>query len=666
VKLYTEAKLGDADFNSYARAYTKAKVTLEVEYPDVVVLEVEGSGSTSPAPGTYEVWESSFSASASPAAGWVFKYWLLDGSVYSTNPSINPDITKDTVLTAVFEEQQPQKFRLTISVQGQGSTSPPPGTYSYVEGSEVTVSASPAEGWKFSYWLLDGVKKTGNPITVTMNKDHTLVAVFEESGGGESPPPNPPPPPPQPKKYKLSIRVQGQGSTSPSPGTHYYDAGTVVSVKAYPSKGWRFKYWLLDGSVKLSNPIEVTMNKDHVLTAVFEKIPQTKTTYIKVDKISVEVYGCWWSNSSVYTDTPNLLVVQEHFVAKVTVEASEYTITGGPGGIKAAQLTLTVLDKNWFMYSHWNGTLPEFSNKTYTVKLTINKKGKYEYWLPLPDKDTFKSVLVGVYKFDVNYQWTNTRDTGSGTTSCTVKVLGDSGDDDPDVEMHAVFYWLPLDTESGIAVVFYNSSGGLLRQRTWIHGELVVRWRGEVKKVIRLKGGLWSEVLSYFKRCPITGEKDLWCFYQIEKALGFTPPSDAAVSWAEVNLWEIEGPGLNSTFEYRCVAPKQYESLSIEYREATVVVYSLTWTNTTVSGQLKLVDWAEVKPLEGFIVLLTKNGSASQIDYSVLVAKPYTAFSVKVKYPYEVWAIALPWGKNTIYGNRKYGRILLVKNPPEP
>ncbi|RLE89902.1 MAG: hypothetical protein DRN04_15780, partial [Thermoprotei archaeon] len=246
------------------------------------------------------------------------------------------------------------------------------------------------------------------------------------------------------------------------------------------------------------------------------------------------------------------------------------------------------------------------------------------------------------------------------------KILGDSAHDDPNVELQPVFYWLPLDTESGVAVVFYNSSSGLLRNRAWIHGELVVRWRGEVKKVIRLKGGLWGDVLSHFKRCPITGEKDLWCFYQIEKALGFTPPSDAAVSWAEVNLWEIEGSGLNSTFEYRCVAPRQYEPLSIEYREATVVVYSLTWTNSTVSGQLKLVDWAEVKPIEGFIVLLVKNGSSSQIDYCVLVAKPYAAFSVKVKYPYEVWAVALPWGKNTIYSNRKYGRILLVKNPPEP
>ncbi|RLE88020.1 MAG: hypothetical protein DRN04_17555, partial [Thermoprotei archaeon] len=190
VQLYAEAKLGTGTgVSSHALAQViVSSVTLEVEYPDIVTLEVSGEGSTSPSPGVYEVWESSFSASASPASGWVFKYWLLDGVKYSTSSSVTISVSKDSVLTAVFEEQQPQKFRLTISVQGQGSTSPPPGTYSYVEGSEATVSASPAEGWKFSYWLLDGVKKTGNPITVTMNKDHTLVAVFEESGGGSSPP----------------------------------------------------------------------------------------------------------------------------------------------------------------------------------------------------------------------------------------------------------------------------------------------------------------------------------------------------------------------------------------------------------------------------------------------------------------------------------------------
>ncbi|RLE78900.1 MAG: hypothetical protein DRJ52_09545, partial [Thermoprotei archaeon] len=259
VILYAEAKLGTADFNSYAEAIVEAEVTLEVEYPDLVTIEVVGQGSTSPSPGVYEVWGGSFSASASPATGWRFKEWKKDGVKYSTNPSINPSIVKDTVLTAVFEEQQPQKYRLVISVQGEGTTSPAPGAYYYVEGTSVAVSASPADGWEFKYWLLDGVKKTGNPITVVMDSDHMLVAVFEESGGGDSPPSNPPPPP-QPKKYKLSIRVQGQGTTNPDPGDHYYVEGSKVTVKAAPSSGWRFKHWLLDGSVKLSNPITVVMD----------------------------------------------------------------------------------------------------------------------------------------------------------------------------------------------------------------------------------------------------------------------------------------------------------------------------------------------------------------------------------------------------------------------
>ena len=84
IQLYAEAKLGTGTgVSSHALAKVIiSSVTLEVEYPDVVVLEVSGGGTTEPAPGVYEVWGSSFSARAYPDEGWEFKLWLLDGKQY--------------------------------------------------------------------------------------------------------------------------------------------------------------------------------------------------------------------------------------------------------------------------------------------------------------------------------------------------------------------------------------------------------------------------------------------------------------------------------------------------------------------------------------------------------------------------------------------------------
>jgi len=73
---------------------------------------------------------------------------------------------------------------LTISASSGGTTTPDPGICAYGYGSSVSVTASAYSGYTFNYWILDGATNYGNPITVTMNSDHTLKAYFYYSGGG--------------------------------------------------------------------------------------------------------------------------------------------------------------------------------------------------------------------------------------------------------------------------------------------------------------------------------------------------------------------------------------------------------------------------------------------------------------------------------------------------
>ena len=75
---------------------------------------------------------------------------------------------------------------LSISTSSGGTTNPAPGTHAYDYGESVTVTASAYAYHKFDGWILDGSTIVyDNPITVTMDSDHTLDAYFSVSGGGD-------------------------------------------------------------------------------------------------------------------------------------------------------------------------------------------------------------------------------------------------------------------------------------------------------------------------------------------------------------------------------------------------------------------------------------------------------------------------------------------------
>jgi len=66
------------------------------------------------------------------------------------------------------------------SPSSEGTVSPS-GLNSYLPGTVVQVTATPATGYRLLYWLLDGSNAGNtNPITVTMNAPHQLVAVFSQ------------------------------------------------------------------------------------------------------------------------------------------------------------------------------------------------------------------------------------------------------------------------------------------------------------------------------------------------------------------------------------------------------------------------------------------------------------------------------------------------------
>jgi subtilisin family serine protease len=77
-------------------------------------------------------------------------------------------------------EASPANYTLTITTTMNGTTNPAPGAYTYPNGTVANVKATPNADYTFDHWELDGVNVgSTNPITITMDANHTLHAAFE-------------------------------------------------------------------------------------------------------------------------------------------------------------------------------------------------------------------------------------------------------------------------------------------------------------------------------------------------------------------------------------------------------------------------------------------------------------------------------------------------------
>src|SRR6056297_230022 len=163
------------------------------------IVNPEGAGTVTPDSGRY-VRDVSFEVEAIPEPGWEFTNWEGDftGSVNPFDLTMNGNKT----LVANFERQA---FVLTTDVSGSGqiltnliSGSEEDGGFLFE--SEVELTAVPTENWNFVRWEGD-IESIENPVTVSMDQDVSLVAVFSIFDGGDGTAENP---------YQLSSVIQLQ------------------------------------------------------------------------------------------------------------------------------------------------------------------------------------------------------------------------------------------------------------------------------------------------------------------------------------------------------------------------------------------------------------------------------------------------------------------------
>jgi hypothetical protein len=125
---------------------------------------------------------STVTLTASPASGWIFGGW--GGDCGGTGACVLP-IDGPKAITATFREQPPVMHALAVVREGQGTISSDPAgldcgatcSRPFLAGSNVTLRATPAPGWRFVGWR-GACSGTGPTCGVVMDLPKSATAAF--------------------------------------------------------------------------------------------------------------------------------------------------------------------------------------------------------------------------------------------------------------------------------------------------------------------------------------------------------------------------------------------------------------------------------------------------------------------------------------------------------
>ena len=266
---------------------------------------IGGTISVNPAPEEDGAWakNTKVTFTATPKTGYRFDRW--SGDISGTSNAITVTLNSDKNISAIFIKT----YNLTAApspILG-GSISPGSGTYD--EGASVTLTATPAAGYRFDRWSGDA---SGNvtPITITMNTEKNITANFI-----------------QVFTLKTLVSPTNGGSITLFPAGGTYDMGANVILTATPAAGYRFYQWTGDASGNNTSVI-ITMNANKTVLAIF----------IKQDTLTVSV-----SPAGGGTVTPDSGTYEEGTTVTLTATAAAgYIFDHWEGDITGTDATITV------------------------------------------------------------------------------------------------------------------------------------------------------------------------------------------------------------------------------------------------------------------------------------------------------------------------------------
>jgi uncharacterized repeat protein (TIGR02543 family) len=234
------------------------------------------------------------------------------------------------ISSCVKEEPIPTYTLSVISVPSEGGKiTVTPQSPSYNEGTQVSLTAEPNEGYIFKNWEGDASGST-SPLATIMNSNKAIVGVFMK------------------REYPLTLIIEGEGTVNEeivtNPSGREYTHGTTVKLTPVPKQGWIFDSW--------SGDLTGTESPKNIL------VDKAKTVSVKFRK--------------------------NEFELKITIEGEgsveEKVISQPNGKVYPAQtiVELTPKPKEGWIFDSWSGDLTgKESPKNITVDKEKNVTAKF-------------------------------------------------------------------------------------------------------------------------------------------------------------------------------------------------------------------------------------------------------------------------------------------------
>ena len=286
--------------------------------------------------------------------------------VPTDNNTCTTPAKKSQVITLVSATPE---HTVTINVNGNGNVTGA-NTGTYLEGTELTLTATPAAHYEFTGWTGD-VSSTDNQLTVTVNSDMTITANFQEHA-----------------KYTITAHATDNTMGYVTGGGTYY-AGETVTLTAVAKSTYYFVNWS-DGNTNATRTFPASANL--TLTANFAKANPRAWAY---DLKMVEE-GDNYKFSFTATTAANATLL---FLDK---EGNELYVAHDIGAVAAGANTVSI-EKAYFTQVkdvYWSVKM-DGEAITAVAEITDQSRGIYDFYSTLgvtvdnnPNSEYFGKVYV--------------------------------------------------------------------------------------------------------------------------------------------------------------------------------------------------------------------------------------------------------------------------------
>ena len=346
------------------------------------------------------------------------------GSTTPTKPTIPTEPTKPALPTTPTE---PTRHTIIVSADSaeRGTVS---GEGIYADGTSVTVTATPNEGYKFSRWMENGINVSRDAsYTFTADADRTLTAVFAASDIIDV------------DLFGYTVTLSSNSTlggnyifvddsfvddslTGLISGQMYYLRNESCTVFATTNEGYTFVGWELNGSIVSTDAIYTftgTVGSTYNLVAVFEKSNTDEPVEPTRPNIDPSVRG--------YTV----------FTSASPTEGG--TVTGKGVYRDGASVTVTALPNEGYIFWGWREDVSLVSTDaeyTFTVSGHVNLVANFVLCMHTGGTATCTQQAV-CDRCNVGYGDVNPDNHTGGTATCAEQAVCDRcgvgyGDVNPD------------------------------------------------------------------------------------------------------------------------------------------------------------------------------------------------------------------------------------------